>query len=185
MSPASTEKTASMTPLRVDVVQWGDESVVALEGRLDETFEQTLVGVFNRLLEKKRVRVVLDLRRLQYLNSRGVSAFIAAADTFRGLGGDVKLSGAPAQARLVLERLGVDRLLQQFDTPEEAMKAFVVPIAEFMSNGGLEVFVVGARSKTFHASGCAKVKRLKSVRLLSSKKAARDAGLRACSRCSD
>jgi methylphosphotriester-DNA--protein-cysteine methyltransferase len=45
------------------------------------------------------------------------------------------------------------------------------------------VFVAGARAKTFHSSDCAKVKKLKSVKILPSKKAARDAGLKACGKC--
>jgi len=169
--------------LRVDVVRWGEHSVMALEGRLDDAFEEKLGAILNRLLEQKQTRVVVDLRKLSYLNSRGVSIFIAAVDQLREAGGDLKIAGAPPQAKLVLERLGVDRLLQQFATPEEALEAFKVPIQDFLSQGGLGVFVAGPRAKTFHASDCAKVKRLKSVKILSSKKAARDAGLSPCSHC--
>jgi anti-sigma B factor antagonist len=176
--------TATLRPaLRVDVSERNDLTVIALTGRLDQTLEERLSGIFDHLLEHHRVRVVVDLRDLDFLNSRGVSAFIAAVDDLREAGGDLKLAGAPAQARLVLERLGVDRLLQQFTTVDEAVEAFKVPIQEFLSQGGLDVFVAGPRGKTFHASGCGKVRRLKSVRILPSKKAARDAGLSPCSRC--
>jgi anti-sigma B factor antagonist len=176
-------KTADAPTLRVDVVRWRGTSVMVLQGRLDETFEATLVEALGDLLERRRVRVVVDLRKLRYLNSRGVSIFIAAMDRLRDAGGDLKIAGAPPQARLVLERLGVDRLLQQFATSEEAIDAFKVPIQDFLSQGGLGVFVAGPRAKTFHVSDCASVRRLKSLRILSSKKAARDAGLSPCRRC--
>ena len=169
--------------LGVDVAERGDARVVKLSGRLDETFEQQLAKTLATLLEKSQVRVVVDLRELTYLNSRGVSAFIATVDALREAGGDLKLAGSPAQARLVLERLGVDRLIQQFGTVDEAVEAFKVPIQDFLSNGALDVFITTPRGKTFHASGCAKVKRLKSVKILTSKKAARDAGLKPCPRC--
>jgi len=179
----SSSTRAAAPALRIEVVQGKECSVVELDGRLDETFEEKIAGALNGLLERHRVRVVVDLRKLSYLNSRGVSIFIAAVDQLREAGGDLKIAGAPPQAKLVLERLGVDRLLQQFATPEEAIEAFQVPIEEFLSDGGLGVFVAGARSKTFHASDCAKVKKLKSVKILPSKKAARDAGLSPCPRC--
>ena len=180
---SSTLKPASRPVLQVQVTERDDLQVVTLAGRLDETFEEVLAGTLERLLEQKRVRVIVDLCGLEFLNSRGVSAFIAAVDDLRASGGDLKIVGAPAQARLVLERLGVDRLLQQFPTLEQADEAFKVPIQEFLSQGGLDVFVTGPRGKTFHASGCVKVRRIKSVKILSSKKASRDAGLAPCSRC--
>ena len=181
---AAPESRTSRAPtLRVDVVRWRGASVMVLEGRLDETFEAELGEALEDLLERNRVRVVVDLRKLNYLNSRGVSIFIAALDRLRDAGGDLKIAGAPPQAKLVLERLGVDRLLQQFATSEEAIEAYKVPIQDFLSQGGLGVFVAGPRAKTFHASDCTNVKRLKSVKIWSSKKAARDAGLSPCRRC--
>lgn len=169
--------------LGVDVAERGDVRVVKLSGRLDETFERKLAKTLGALLEKNQVRVVVDLGELTYLNSRGVSAFIATVDAVREAGGDLKIAGSPSQARLVLERLGVDRLIQQFGTVDEAAEAFKVPIQDCLSNGALDVFVTTPRGKTFHASGCSKVKRLKSVKILTSKKAARDAGLKPCPRC--
>jgi anti-sigma B factor antagonist len=175
--------TSTLTPLRVRVTERGEISVVKLAGRLDQTFEKAIADTLEKLAELKWFRVIVDLSALEYLNSRGVSVFIAVVDDLRAEGGDLKLVGAPPQAKLVLERLGVDRLLQQFGTVEQAVEGFQVAIQEFLSQGGLESFVVGVRSKTFHASGCAKVKKLKSVRLLASKKAARDGGLRECPKC--
>src|SRR5689334_8808659 len=154
--------------LGVDVAERGDVRVVKLAGRLDETFEKKLARTLAQLLEKNQVRVIVDLGELAYLNSRGVSAFIATVDALREAGGDLKIAGTPGQAKLVLERLGVDRLIQQFGTVEEAVEAFKVPIQDFLSNGALDVFVTTPRGKTFHASGCAKVKRLKSVKILTS-----------------
>jgi anti-sigma B factor antagonist len=175
--------TSTLAPLRVDVAARGDIRVVTLAGRLDQTFEELLARTFAKLVEQEQVRVIVDLRDLNFLNSRGVSAFIAAVDELRGAGGDLKLAGAPAQSRLVLERLGVDQILQQFDSVDQAVDAFQVPIQDFLSQGGLDVFVAGPRGKTFHSSSCSKAKNLKMVRILTSKKAAREAGLRPCRRC--
>jgi anti-sigma B factor antagonist len=175
--------TSTPTPLRLSVREHGDVRVIELAGRLDQTFEQAIASTLERLMDQGQARVVVDLSGLEYLNSRGVSVFIAAVDDLRAAGGDLKMVGAPAQASVVLARLGVDRLLQQFERVDQAVEAFQVPIQEFLSEGGLAFFVVGVRSKTFHASSCTKVKKLRSVKLLPSKKAARDAGLRPCPKC--
>jgi anti-anti-sigma factor len=177
--------TTTRTPsgLSVTLAARGDVHVLTLAGRLDETFEDVVNGAFQKLVDRKQWGVVVDLGGLTYLNSRGVSVFIAVVDDLRAAGGDLKLAASPAQARLVLERLGVDKLLQQFDTVEKAVDAFKVPIQEFLSEGGLDVFVAGAKGKTFHASGCPKVKKLKAVKILHSKKSARDAGLKPCPKC--
>ena len=166
--------------LGVDVAERGDVRVVKLSGRLDE---KKLARTLGALLQKNQVRVVVDLGELTSLNSRGVSAFIATVDALREARGDLKIAGVPSQAKLVLERLGVDRLIQQFGTVDEAVEAFKAPIRDVLSNGALDVFVTTPRGKTFHASGCSKVKRLKSVKILTSKKAARDAGFKPCPRC--
>lgn len=170
-------------PLSIHVSERNDLTVIALAGRLDQTLEERLEGIFNQLLEKSRVRVIVDLGDLDFLNSRGVSVFIAAIDDLRAAGGDLKLARVPEQSRVILQRLGVDRLLQQFEAIDEAVRGFDIPIQDFLSQGGLDVFIAAPRGKTFHASGCSKVKRLKSVNILPSKKAARDAGLSPCSRC--
>jgi anti-sigma B factor antagonist len=164
--------------LRVEVAERGDVRVVKLSGRLDESFEKKLAKTLGALLERNQVRVVVDLGEWTSFNSRGASAFIATVDALREAGGDLKIAGLPSPAKLV-----PDRRIQQFESVDEAVEAFKVPIRDVLSNGALDVYVTTPRGKTFHASGCATVKRLKSVKVLTSKKAARDAGLKPCSRC--
>jgi hypothetical protein len=112
-----------------------------------------------------------------------VSAFIAVIDDLRNRGGDLKVAAVSPQGSMVLDRLGVSRLIQRFATPGEAAAAFAIPIDEFLKNGGLETFVSPEVGRVFHASGCASVRAIHTVVTWVSRKQARDAGLRPCRKC--
>ncbi len=169
--------------LRITRRKQGEVAVLELSGRLDASLDRHLLQAIESLMEAGERSIVLDCGSLEYLGSRGVSAFIAVIDDLRAQGGDLKLAGVSPQAGLVLDRLGVSKLLQRFATAGEAAAAFAVPIGEFLKDGGLETFVGSEGGTVFHASGCPAVKRIRSVVTYVSRKQARDAGLRPCRTC--
>lgn len=158
-------------------------AVVELSGRLDASLDLRLMKEFERLKERGTKDVILDCAGLDYLSSRGVSAFIAGLDDLRGRGGDLKLIRVRPEAALVLDRLGVSHVIQRFETEDAAVRAFATPIEDFLSAGGLEVFMAAGGGGTFHASSCSSVRRIRQPRTFASKKEAREAGLRPCRRC--
>ena len=169
--------------LRITRRTRGDVEILELRGRLEASLEEILLREIRAVLERGGRRVVLDCGGLEYLSSRGVSAFIAVIDDLRAGGGDLKLAWVKPQAAVVLDRLGVSKLIQRFDTAEAAVEAFRIPIAEFLSDGGLDVFISAPEGKVFHTSGCASVRRIGTAVTYPSKKQARDAGLQPCRRC--
>jgi anti-sigma B factor antagonist len=169
--------------LRITRRSLGDVAVLELRGRLEGSLERALVREIQGVIDRGGRRVVLDCGGLEFLSSRGVSAFLAVLEDLRAGGGDLKLAWVKPQAAVVLDRLGVSRLIQRFDTAEAAAEAFRIPIAEFLSQGGLDVFVSSPAGRVFHASGCASVRRIGTAVTYPSKKQARDAGLAPCRRC--
>ena len=110
--------------LRITRRKQGEAVVLELAGRLDASLDRHLLHALEALTEAGERRIVLDLGGLEYLGSRGVSAFIAVIDDLRAQGGDLKLAGVTRQAGWVLDRLGVSKLLQRFATAGEAAAAF-------------------------------------------------------------
>lgn len=161
----------------------GDGAILLLTGRLEVPLEGTLVRRIEDLAEDGRTKIVVDLGGLDYLNSRGVSAFIAAVDQLRARGGDLKLAGVKPQAAMILGRLGISRIVQQFGTVDEAIGAFSTPIEEFMTGQGLDWFVASTRGGSFHASGCVQARRIRERAVFVSKKEARGRGFKPCRRC--
>lgn len=168
------------SPLRLQTEKRGDVEIVHAAGRLDVPLDR----LFRKCIESLGSRVVVDGAGLEYLSSRGVSVFIAVVDDLRARGGDLKIAAVPKHGRVVIDRLGVSRLLQTFDTVEEAIRAFETPIEEFLSAGGLETFYASKGGKAFHAGACGSARRIRARVSFASKKDARAAGLKPCRRCS-
>lgn len=156
-------------------------TVLELAGRLEESLDGALR---HALLLEGRARVVVDAAGLEYLNSRGVSVFIAVVDELRRRGGDLIFARLARQGALVFDRLGLARLVRCFDTVEEAVEAFGTPGGDRLPDAPPETFVAGEGAAVFHAPGCASARRLRRrAGLFPTRRAAEAAGLRSCRRC--
>ncbi len=171
--------------LRIDLRERDGVAVVSFEGRLDESREEPVTRVFERLMNAGFARIAVDGTRLVYLNSHGMSSLVAYIDEARARGGDVKFFGLMTDARFVLDRLGLSRFIQIFNREEEALKAFELPIDEYMSRGALAEYVCPEGGRTFHLSFCQAAQKIpESERVYyESKWHAREDGKLPCKRC--
>jgi len=165
----------------------GNDEVAVLEiaGRLDETKQEHVARVFERLMNRGFCKVLVDCRQLVYLDSHGVSAFVTYIDEARARGGDVKFFGLNPDAQFTLDRLGLNAYLQTFAGEGEAVRAFELPIDEYMSRGSLGEYVSIDVQKTFHLSYCPTLESVaeEDKVYFESKRHARDAGKAACRKC--
>ncbi len=70
-------------------------------------------------LEKQGIaRLVLDLGGLTYVNSTGLSLFVAAGDVF-----DLRLASVPARIMRLLRMIGLDKIFPAYKTVSEAAAA--------------------------------------------------------------
>src|SRR5688572_14253336 len=174
--------------LKVDLRDAGNGvAIVALEGRLDQTKEVPVTKVFERLMNRGFARIAVDCSHLVYLDSHGISSFVSYIDEARARGGDMKFFGLIADARVVLERLGLSRFVQTFGSEREAIRAFDLPIDEYMSRGALAEYISseGRAGRQYHLSYCAAAQKIHEEDRIyyESKWHARDAGKMPCPRC--
>jgi anti-sigma B factor antagonist len=173
--------------LKLDLKDADGVSVVRLDGRLDETTEEPLTKVFERLMNRGFCRIALDCTKLIFLNSHGVSSFVSYIDEARARGGDMKFFGMSAEARIVMERLGLSNFVQTFANEDEALKAFELPIDEYMSRGALAEYVStdGRSDRYFHLSYCTAAQKIHEEDRVyfESKWHARNSGKLPCKRC--
>lgn len=174
--------------LKVDLRDAGNGvAVVILEGRLDQTKEAPVTRVFERLMNRGFARIAVDCSRLVYLDSHGISSFVSYIDEARARGGDMKFFGLTADARVVLERLGLSRFVQTFGGEREAIRAFDLPIDEYMSRGALAEYISseGRAGRHYHLSYCTAAQKIHEEDRIyyESKWHARDAGKVPCPRC--
>jgi anti-anti-sigma factor len=171
--------------LDVGLRESGGIAVVVLEGRLDETLQDQLKKMLERLMDRGYARIAIDCTKLVYLNSHGVSAFIAYIDEARARGGDLKFFGMNIDAKFTFDRLGLTQFVQIFNGEPEAIHAFELPIDEYMSRGALGEYVAVVGTRTFHLSYCAVIQKVHEENKIyfESKKHARDSGRKPCTKC--
>ena len=69
-------------------------------------------------------RVVIDLRKVRYIDSRGLTTIYTVVTTCRSLGGDAKLAGMQQHIRQPFLHLRLDKQIDLFPSPEEALASF-------------------------------------------------------------
>src|SRR5205085_737928 len=69
-------------------------------------------------------KLVLDLDRVQFVDSRGCGAILSCLKQLSTVGGDLKLCGVTAPVRMVFELIRMNKLCEIVGTREEAVQAF-------------------------------------------------------------
>lgn len=173
--------------LKVDLRDADGVAVVVLDGRLDRTKETSITRVLERLMNRGFARIAVDASKLVYLDSHGISSFVSYIDEARARGGDVKFFALSNDARFVLERLGLSKFVQTFPTEGEALRAFDLPIDEYMSRGALAEYLSseGRKNRHYHLSYCPVAQKIPEDDRVyfESKWHARDAGKQPCPKC--
>ena len=106
----------------------GDVTILELNGRLvlyegEVEFRKHI----DALVADGRVKVIVDLHDVDYIDSAGVGSLVAKYLSVRRKGGNVKLLHLSARSHRVM---GITRLLsvfETFDAEDEALRSFDVP----------------------------------------------------------
>lgn len=103
---------------------YGQISVVRVEGYIDTTTSAELEKIVNSLFKAGRYMLIMDLSRIDYISSAGWGIFISQIREIRNQGGDLKLAGMISDVYEVFELLEFHRILNAFNTVEEAVREF-------------------------------------------------------------
>ncbi len=68
--------------------------------------------------------VVLEVGKVQFVDSSGLGAMLSLLRELSGRGGDLKLSQVQKRVRAMFELVRMHRILSVYDTTEEAITAF-------------------------------------------------------------
>lgn len=80
-------------------------------------------------------RVVLDLRNVEFLDSSGLGALLSCLRKANAFAGDIKLCNVQDVVRAVLTMTRLDRILDVYETVEDARAALRDDLAPGSSNG--------------------------------------------------
>ena len=116
---------ADQDPFRVESVRNERHAVVVVSGDLDAATAPRLHAELTHLAEDGIDRVVLDLRRMSFVDSFGLGVIVSAKKRLSELGNALCLVAGPEQRTLrrVLEITGLDRVLPVHASVTEAVDA--------------------------------------------------------------
>lgn len=113
-----------MDKLLIEEEYIDDVVVISLHGLIDSGTSQFLEDKFKELVTDSHVRVVVDLKDIDYVSSAGWGIFVSEIKGIRHRGGDIKLAGMHHGVREVFDLLEFDALLTPYGSKEEALEAF-------------------------------------------------------------
>jgi anti-anti-sigma factor len=116
--------------LRMTITEDKDVVIVALAARIDSFAIEELYEGFEQVKKTGKRNIVLMMRDLEYINSRGIATLIAFFQWAREEGKSVKLAQVPQNIMALLTLLGIEKLTSIYDTMPEAIESFEQDLAQ-------------------------------------------------------
>ncbi|MFB6805156.1 STAS domain-containing protein [Streptomyces sp. NPDC056387] len=99
-----------MSPLDIEVRDTATGLLVEVIGELDYDTSADLRDLITTLPLEPGQRLVLDLARMEFCDSSGITALIAVRNHAQSAGADMALAAVPANTLRVLRVVGLDRV---------------------------------------------------------------------------
>ena len=103
--------------------QHGPVTVLSLEGNLmGGPDASALHSAINDLVSRGMTRIVIDLAKVEYMNSSGLSLLIGGAGTVKNAGGALVLANASAKIQSIIKITKLSAVLETLPSVEEAVR---------------------------------------------------------------
>jgi anti-sigma B factor antagonist len=112
--------------LNLDLSRTSDIAVVRCGGRIVFGKEADELRRVVLDLLSETARIVLDLARIEYIDSTGLGVLVASLVSARHRGAEIKLAAVGPRVRQVLAIGRVDQLFEAYNSADEAIKSFHV-----------------------------------------------------------
>lgn len=93
---------------------YNDVAILSLNGRLDSITASRLLQAINEQIAAAYVRLVIDLKQVDFLNSAGIKALVQGSQLARQHGGDFRLANVQAQVKYVLNLADLTGVMQMY-----------------------------------------------------------------------
>ncbi|MBC8417807.1 MAG: STAS domain-containing protein [Pseudomonadota bacterium] len=101
-----------------------DIDVLKLDGRLDASSAKDIKEKVNYLVKENRVRLVIDMGAVDFIDSSGLGSLVSALRSVNKLGGDIKISALKDQVRAIFELTRLHRIFGIYEDSDAAVKSF-------------------------------------------------------------
>lgn len=109
--------------MKINHKQKDDIRVIELSGELDFHSSPLLRDLLQKILSEKVSKILVDLKKISYIDSSGLATFIEAFQKIKHGNGRLVLAGLVPQVRSVFEIAKLDHIFEMHASDEEALKA--------------------------------------------------------------
>ena len=110
--------------MEIEVATQERVAILHVSGAIDALTADGLLAVFHRQITLGARHLVADLSEVDFASSAGLRAILSAQKAVRQQGGDLRLCGAQAQVRRVLELGRFTSIFKTYDTTAAAVDSF-------------------------------------------------------------
>lgn len=106
----------------------GDIALVKIKGYIDTTTSSEVSSKLTELINDGTCQLIIDMGGVNYVSSAGWGAFVGEIRTIRESSGDLKIVQMTPDVFEVFEMLEFNRILDYYETIEEAVNDFDISI---------------------------------------------------------
>lgn len=110
--------------MRIDTQDYNDVTVVELQGDLDADFCELFENAVMEIVTKHRVRIVLDMSGVGFIDSQGLEHLFWAKNYCSENNCELRLAGLDENCAKILEITKLENEFDRFAELAEAVKSF-------------------------------------------------------------
>lgn len=103
-----------------------DVRILDLSGRFDISTADSVLKWMDKLTEEAPARVVVNMTKVSFVDSTGLSTLVQGTKQARTQNGDLFLCGLQQPVRIIFELTRLDKFFEIFSAEEEAVAAFTL-----------------------------------------------------------
>lgn len=103
---------------------YNDVAILSLSGRLDAATTTRLDQAIETQIAGGYTRLVVDLKKVDFIGSSGIKSILFGAQEARRHGGDIRIANAQAQVKQLLLMAGMDTVIRLFPNVVGATASF-------------------------------------------------------------
>ena len=99
-------------------------SVIVMDGRLDASQAKEFKNQVNNLVDDGRIKLIIDMARVDFVDSSGLGSLVGALKLVNNRGGDIKIVSPRPEVRTIFELTRLHRIFDMFETLDIAVNQF-------------------------------------------------------------
>ena len=110
--------------MQIRVEDKGGIKVCSAEGDIDINSSPQMKKAFDKLIQAKSEKMVINLQKVGYVDSSGLATLVEILKNVKGFGGKLKLCNLSSKVKSLFEITKLEKLFDIKDSEEEAIKTF-------------------------------------------------------------